>query len=107
MPAARSPMAALRRSRPIPGSSKPTWGAADVAAILRLVDIDGYYDTVQILNHVSLEVAEGGFTVILGANGAGKTTVFRAINGVLWTEGSILYEGREIGNRRPDWIARH
>ena len=61
-----------------------------------------YEDVILVLKGVSLEVPEGGIVALLGGNGAGKTTVLRAITGLLdvhrgaITKGSITLDGRPI-----------
>lgn len=76
---------------------------------LRLDDVNAYYNyykTIQVLNHVSLEVASGSITALLGANGAGKTTTFKAICGVIWVEGKIFFEDQRIDQLSTEEIAR-
>ncbi|MBS3939947.1 MAG: ABC transporter ATP-binding protein [Actinobacteria bacterium] len=61
-----------------------------------------YEDVILVLKGVSLEVPEGSIVALLGANGAGKTTVLRAITGLLdvhrgeVTKGSITFQGQPI-----------
>ena len=56
-----------------------------------------YYGKSHILHGVSLEVAEGKITALLGRNGAGKTTTLRSVTGLTPPkEGEILYKGRNI-----------
>lgn len=71
-----------------------------------------YSDVILVLRGVSLEVPEGQIVTILGANGAGKTTVLKAISGLLRTQegevtrGSIEFNGQRIDRLRPDEIVR-
>src|SRR5262245_38098133 len=56
---------------------------------------------------VSFEVPRGGIVTILGANGAGKTTVLKAVSGVMDPQkGTVTFDGREIQGMDPDRIAR-
>ncbi|MFP6817001.1 MAG: ABC transporter ATP-binding protein [Pseudomonadales bacterium] len=56
---------------------------------------------------ISMEVAEGKIVSVLGANGAGKTTVLKTISGVMDPQkGVVRYKGEEIQTRDPDWVAR-
>ena len=48
------------------------------------------------LNDVSLSIEEGEFVVIVGLSGAGKSTMLRAINGLVPVSGSVLVDGREV-----------
>jgi branched-chain amino acid transport system ATP-binding protein len=71
-----------------------------------------YSNVILALKGVSIEVAEGNIVTILGANGAGKTTILKAISGILKLEngrvnkGEILFEGRRIDGLDPAEIAR-
>jgi branched-chain amino acid transport system ATP-binding protein len=56
---------------------------------------------------VSLTVNPGEIVAVLGANGAGKTTLLKTISGALnCRKGEVVFEGRRIENREPNWIAR-
>ncbi|MCZ6709393.1 MAG: ABC transporter ATP-binding protein [Gammaproteobacteria bacterium] len=56
---------------------------------------------------ISMEVPEGKIVTVLGANGAGKTTVLKTISGVMDPQkGTVVYKGEEIQTRDPDWVAR-
>ena len=65
------------------------------------------YGPIVALREVSLRVAEGQLVGILGANGAGKTSLLRTISGLVRASaGSIRFGGTEIGPVRPDEIVR-
>jgi branched-chain amino acid transport system ATP-binding protein len=65
--------------------------------ILELNDVHTYYGTIQALKGISLTVNEGEVVTLLGANGAGKSTTLRSINGLNRPrQGSIRFEGRDI-----------
>ena len=69
-----------------------------MADILFCDKISLYYDRIRALHQVSLRVGEGETTALIGANGAGKSSVLRAITGLRrLTSGSIHY-----GNKRSD-----
>lgn len=61
-----------------------------------------YMNVIQVLNGVSLEVGDGHIVTLLGANGAGKSTIMKAISGMLKTEdgqitsGSIIFNGKRL-----------
>jgi branched-chain amino acid transport system ATP-binding protein len=77
------------------------------APILELNDVHTYYGTIQALKGVSLEVYEGEIVTLLGANGAGKSTTLRSINGLNRPrQGSIRFEGREITQTPPHEIVK-
>jgi len=67
------------------------------------VDFGGF----KAVNGVSLTVEDGELRVLLGANGAGKTTVLKTICGVMDPQkGSVVFEGREIQRMDPDKVMR-
>lgn len=75
--------------------------------ILRLSNIESAYGPVQAIRGVSLEVRAGSIVTVLGANGAGKTTILKTISGIIDPhKGTVWFDGREIHKRDPDWIVR-
>ncbi len=65
--------------------------------MLAVRDLSVFYGDAQALDAVSLDVAQGEIVAIVGANGAGKTSLIRTIGGVLAPRsGSIAFDGREI-----------
>jgi branched-chain amino acid transport system ATP-binding protein len=78
-----------------------------VAALLALRNIETYYGPVMAIRGVSLEVREGQIVALLGANGAGKTTVLKTISGAMDPQkGTITLRGEEVQALDPDVIAR-
>ena len=76
-------------------------------ALLTLRNIETYYGPILAIRGVSLEVPEGAVVAILGANGAGKTTVLKTIGGAMDPQkGSVAFDGQDITSRDPDRIAR-
>ncbi len=75
-----------------------------------MLEIDGLsvdYGPIQALREVSLRIAEGQLVGILGANGAGKTSLLRTISGLVRArEGSIRFDGHDIGQMNPDDVVR-
>jgi len=74
-----------------------------------LLEVDGLharYGPIRALHGVSLTVDQGEVVAILGANGAGKTTTLRSISGMVRTSGQIVFDGRRIGPRSPEAVAR-
>jgi len=74
--------------------------------MLRVDDLHVAYGPVSALDGVSFEVAEGSITAVLGANGAGKTSLLRAISGLVRARGTIALAGRDIRGAAPEDIAR-
>ncbi len=65
--------------------------------MLRIEGLDLFYGDAQALSGVSLTVPQGGITAIIGANGAGKTSLIRAIAGMERPRrGTIVFDGRDI-----------
>ena len=78
-----------------------------MADLLELRNIETYYGPILAIHGISMRVAEGSIVTVLGANGAGKTTVLKTISGAMDPQkGSVLYDGRPIQARDPDWVAR-
>ncbi len=76
--------------------------------MLEIQGVEGGYGNVQILNGVSLKVDRGQMVALLGGNGTGKSTLLKAISGLIkpW-KGSIAFDGKRIDGLRPDLIVRH
>jgi len=75
--------------------------------ILKVSNVETWYGPVVAIRGVSFDVPQGGIITILGANGAGKTTVLKTISGVMNPQkGSVIYEGREIRRLDPDKVMR-
>ena len=78
-----------------------------MADLLELRNIETYYGPILAIHGISMRVEEGSIVTVLGANGAGKTTVLKTISGAMDPQkGSVLFEGRPIQARDPDWVAR-
>jgi branched-chain amino acid transport system ATP-binding protein len=77
-----------------------------MAALLELEGVTARYGPVQALHGVSLAVDEGQIVAVLGANGAGKTTTLRAVSGTVRRDGALRYDGRRLGSRGPEAVAR-
>ncbi|HEY3368340.1 MAG TPA: ABC transporter ATP-binding protein [Symbiobacteriaceae bacterium] len=65
--------------------------------ILQVKDLKVSYGNIQALHGVSFEVNEGEIVTLIGANGAGKSTILRTVSGLIRSrEGSIAYQGQDI-----------
>ena len=75
--------------------------------ILNFANVELYYDHVYALKGVSLEVYEGETVALIGANGAGKSSILRAITGLRKIRsGEIHYGGKRIDGAAPDEIVK-
>lgn len=75
--------------------------------MLELVGVEAYYGKIKALHGISLRVEAGQMVCLLGANGAGKTTVLRTISGLLEPEyGTIHFQGVRIDGSDPEKITR-
>jgi branched-chain amino acid transport system ATP-binding protein len=78
-----------------------------VQPILRLANIESSYGPITAIRGVSLDLMPGQIVTVLGANGAGKTTILKTISGVIAPQkGTIEFEGRRIEAREPDKVVR-
>jgi ABC-type branched-subunit amino acid transport system ATPase component len=76
--------------------------------VLEVRDLTAAYDRMEVLHGVSLAVRRGEIVVVIGANGAGKTSTLRAVAGLLRPRrGSVALDGRDITGRPAHWVARH
>ncbi|HZO03570.1 MAG TPA: ABC transporter ATP-binding protein [Burkholderiales bacterium] len=75
--------------------------------MLQLKNVEAAYGPITAIRGVSLSVPRGAIVTVLGANGAGKTTIMKTISGILDpTKGTIELEGEPIQGLEPDAIVR-
>lgn len=66
-------------------------------AMLEIKDLEVYYGMIQAIKGVSFQVNEGEIIALIGANGAGKTTILHTITGLIAPKkGSAIFEGKDI-----------
>ncbi len=76
-------------------------------ALLQVSNVEVSYGPVQALRGVTLAVPRGKIVTVLGANGAGKSTILKTISGIIDpSKGQVTFEGEEIQSRDPAWIVR-
>ncbi|HEX5801317.1 MAG TPA: ABC transporter ATP-binding protein [Gaiellaceae bacterium] len=76
--------------------------------MLELEDVHTYYGAIHALKGISLTVYEGEVVTLIGANGAGKSTTLRSINGLNHPRrGRIHFRGRDITHAPPHGIVKH
>ena len=76
-------------------------------ALLEIKSISVFYNKIKAVDNLTLFVEKGELVTLIGANGAGKTTVLRAISGLIRPRnGSIIFKGIDITRMRPDKIVQ-
>ena len=76
--------------------------------LLELIDISVHYQTAEVVKNVSLEIEEGAVIAIIGSNGAGKSTILKAISGLVpLTNGKIIFNGKRIDGIAIDEIVKY
>jgi branched-chain amino acid transport system ATP-binding protein len=81
--------------------------------MLKLRNIETWYDIIRVLHGISLEVGKGDIVALLGTNGAGKTTTLKTIMRMLYDErkeqpekGTIEFMGKRIDRKDPSELVR-
>jgi len=75
--------------------------------LLTVSNVETYYGPIMAVRGISLSVPRGTIVTILGANGAGKTTILKTISGVMEPQkGTIVFAGRPIHSLDPDQVVR-
>jgi branched-chain amino acid transport system ATP-binding protein len=73
--------------------------------MLRVKNLHAYYGRIKALDNVSLHVQSGEIVSLIGANGAGKTTILNTISGLIrGTQGEINFEDRKINGLPPEKV---
>lgn len=73
--------------------------------MLKVQDLSVHYGVIQAVHNVSFEVKQGEIVSLIGANGAGKTTILRTISGLVRpSNGHIIFEGKNIEKAAPQKI---
>ena len=68
-------------------------------SMLKVTDLQVYYGVIQALKGISFEVNEGEVIALIGANGAGKTTILHTVTGLINQKaGKIEFEGKDISH---------
>ena len=79
----------------------------DSQPILRLANVESTYGPITAIRGISLDLMQGQIVTVLGANGAGKTSILKTISGVLDpVKGTVEFEGRKIRAMEPDKVVR-
>ncbi len=89
------------------GAEPTADGAGRGDPVLAVEHVDSGYGEVQVLDDLSLTLADEEIACLVGPNGAGKSTVLKTVFGMLtpWT-GHVRFDGRDIGGMAPEDIVR-
>ncbi len=75
--------------------------------LLALANVESSYGAVKAIRGISLDVAQGSIVTVLGANGAGKSTILKTISGIIEPQkGTVQFKGEAITNLRPAQIVK-
>lgn len=75
--------------------------------MLNIENINVYYGAIHALKGISVNVNEGEIVTLIGANGAGKSTILRTVSGLLRAKtGSIMFEGKSISTMPAEEIVK-
>jgi len=72
--------------------------------ILSVSNLSVSYDSIRAVDDISFDVSAGEIVTLIGANGAGKSSILRAVSGMIPYSGAINYSGRDLKNTPPDRI---
>src|SRR4026207_1684630 len=96
-----SSKASPKPSRATAASSRPI-SARNGWPMLHIEGLTSGYSAIPVLNGVSIKVEEGQFVAIVGPHGAGKTTLFKTISGIVRpTTGTIRFANQDLLSIRP------
>jgi branched-chain amino acid transport system ATP-binding protein len=75
--------------------------------LLAVSNVETYYGPIMAIRGISFQVDEGRIVTILGANGAGKTTILKTVSGVMDPQkGAVTFAGQAIQAMAPDRVVR-
>jgi branched-chain amino acid transport system ATP-binding protein len=75
--------------------------------LLKIRNLQTFYGRIRVLDNVSLSVKPGEIVTLIGANGAGKSTMLNCISSLIpCREGEIVFQGQRINGRQPEEVVR-
>jgi branched-chain amino acid transport system ATP-binding protein len=75
--------------------------------LLKIRNLQTFYGRIRVLDNVSLSVKPGEIVTLIGANGAGKSTMLNCISSIIpCREGEIVFQGQRINGRQPEEVVR-
>jgi branched-chain amino acid transport system ATP-binding protein len=76
--------------------------------MLRLENVETFYGSIQALKGISIEVQEGEIVTLIGANGAGKSTILNTLSGLIRPDsGTAVFDRLDLTRAKPSAIVRH
>ncbi len=79
-----------------------------MSIILNVEDMHVYYGAIHAVKGVSFQVGEGEIVALIGANGAGKSTILKTVSGLLHPRsGNIVFDGKNINHTDAHKLVRH
>ena len=76
-------------------------------ALLEVSNVETFYGPIMAIRGISFAVPRASIVTILGANGAGKTTILKTVSGVMEPQkGTVIFDGRPIQGLDPDRVMR-
>ena len=79
-----------------------------MSTILKVEDMHVYYGAIHAVKGISFEVEEGEIVALIGANGAGKSTILKTVSGLMHPRtGSIIFDGNNIAHTDAYKLVRH
>src|SRR6185295_19690828 len=96
------------RDRGLPGEGGYAMSQRSTGdVLLKVENMHTFYGTIQALKGITIDVHEGEIVTLIGANGAGKSTTLRSINGLNHPRrGTISFRGRDITHDPPHDIVK-
>jgi branched-chain amino acid transport system ATP-binding protein len=74
--------------------------------LLSARNLCAFYGATRVLHGLNFDIADGGVTAFLGANGAGKTSTLRALSGMIELTGNVSFAGQSVGDSTTEKLAR-
>ena len=79
-----------------------------MSVMLKVENINVYYGAIHAIKNISFDVNEGEVVTLIGANGAGKSTILKTVSGLLRSKtGSVAFEGGDISHLAPYKVVEH
>lgn len=80
----------------------------EVGMMLKVENLNVHYGVIHAIEDVNIEVRDGEIVTLIGANGAGKTTILHTITGLKKaTSGSVVFDGTDLLKEQPSKIITH